>query len=84
MAASRLRRAAIRVPEELLGEIAIVADRLHEETGLEHSAAAVVRGLLVLGLGAIAGREQIAPAFVGVRVPRGEKQGATGEGGRRE
>jgi hypothetical protein len=75
MGASRLRRAAVRIPEELLGEIGGVAQRLQEETGLEHSAAAVVRGLLALGLAALAGREHLAPAFVGVRVARGKKRG---------
>jgi hypothetical protein len=92
IAAPKLRRAVVRVPEELLGELADVARRLREETGLEHSGAAVVRGLLVIGLDAIAGREHLAPSFAGARVKRGAKRGArlrldqgddTGEGGRR-
>lgn len=90
MAAPRLRRAAIRVPEELLGELAGVVQRLHDETGDEYPAAAVVRGLLVVGLAEIAGRDRIAPSFVGTRIARGRKRGdgrqgddGTREGGRR-
>lgn len=75
MGAPNMRRAVMRVPPEILAEVAEVAQRLHLETGLDYPAAAVVRGLLVIGLASLAGREHLAPAFVGARVKRGRKRG---------
>jgi hypothetical protein len=71
MGAQALRRAVFRLPPELRAEIAAVALRLRVETGVEHSAAAVVRGVLVLGLASLVGRESLAPAFIGARLKRG-------------
>lgn len=70
-----MRRVVMRVPSEILEQLPGVAQRLHEETGLEHSAAAVVRGLLSIALDVIAGREHLAPSFVRARVKRGAKPG---------
>ena len=55
----------VRVPEELIGELATIAARLVTETGLDYSQGAIVRGLLSL-----------APAFLGTRVKPGRKRGS--------
>lgn len=76
MGATSLRRAVVRIPPELLGDLATIAERLFTETGLDYSGAAIVRGLLVIGLAALDGREHLAPAFIGARIKRGRKRSA--------
>jgi hypothetical protein len=65
----------VRVDPELNVALAALAGRLLEETQLEHSHAAIVRGLVAIGLASIAGVPDLAPLFVGVRIPRGRKPG---------
>lgn len=76
-AGGRLDRMVIRVAPELRIALAAIARRLHDETGVDYPASSIVRGLLALGLGALSGREYLAPLFVGSRLKRGRKRGET-------
>lgn len=76
IAAGKLARMIVRVDPELNVALAAIAGRLFQETQLEHSHAAIVRGLVAIGLASIAGAPDLAPLFVGVRIPRGRKAGA--------
>jgi hypothetical protein len=64
----------VRVDRELQGTLAAVAERLFTETRLEHSKSAIVRGLITIGLIAIAENRGIGSLFAGSRIPRGRKR----------
>ncbi len=65
----------LRVSPTLQKELTSISDRLSRETSVEYSCAAIVRGLLALGLTSIAGRANLALVFAGARIPRGRKRG---------
>ncbi len=71
----RLVRMVLRVSPELQEDLITISERLFDETKLEYSYAAIVRGLISLGLASIAGKTSLAVAFTGARVPRGRKGG---------
>jgi hypothetical protein len=64
----------IRVGRDLGGQLDGIADRLFMETAYDHPRAAVIRGLIRLGLAAVARNDVLAPLFAGVRVARGRKR----------
>lgn len=72
---TRLARMVLRVDGDLGMHLDTLADRLSTETATDYSRAAVVRGLLTLGLAAVAGNDVLAPLFAGARLPRGRKKG---------
>jgi hypothetical protein len=65
----------LRVSPELQEDLINISERLFDETRLEYAYAAIIRGLITLGLAAIAGKPNLAPEFAGARVARGRKQG---------
>jgi hypothetical protein len=67
-------RKVLRVPAEMIGDVKAVQARLFEETKQAYSAAAIVRGLVTIGLEALRDRRALAAAFAGARVPRGRKK----------
>jgi hypothetical protein len=71
---TRFARLVIRVPPAFGTVLDDLGERLFMETAYAHSRAAVVRGLLRLGLLAIAHEPEIAPRFDGVRIPRGRRK----------
>lgn len=71
---SRLARMVVRVPRDFGGVLDDLGERLFTETAYAHSRAAVVRGLLRLGVLAANGAPEIAPLFDGARIPRGRKK----------
>ena len=71
---ARLVRMVLRVSPALQVELTTLGTRLLKETRLEYSCAAIVRGLIALGLTSIAGRASLATVFAGTRVPRGRKR----------
>ena len=71
----RLVRMVLRVSEELQEDLISISERLFDETRLEYSYAAIIRGLISLGLASIAGKSTLAVEFAGARVPRGRKRG---------
>ncbi|MFS8070109.1 MAG: hypothetical protein ACMG6S_27405 [Byssovorax sp.] len=73
----RLVRMVLRVPPELQEDLISLGERLFDETRLEYSYAAIIRGLIALGLAAIEGKASLAVEFAGARVPRGRKRGST-------
>ncbi len=72
---ARLVRMVLRVSPELQEDLINISERLFDETKLEYSYAAIIRGLISLGLASIAGKASLAVAFTGARVPRGRKGG---------
>jgi hypothetical protein len=52
-----------------------IAERLFSETRSEYSCSAVTRGLIALGLVAVADVRRLAPLFLSARVKRGRKRG---------
>jgi hypothetical protein len=70
-----LARQVLRLDPSLNDTLATIAARLFNETRLEYPLASVIRGLIALGLLAIAEAPLLAPLFVGARVPRGRKKG---------
>jgi hypothetical protein len=66
----------LRVDRDLRGMLKSIADRLFTETAHDYSYAAIVRGLIGLGLIVVADAPKLAPLFVGVRIARGRKKGA--------
>lgn len=72
---ARLARMVVRIDRDLHGTLAGVAERLFAETSVEHSNSAVVRGLIAIGLGTIAGNVALASLFAGARIARGRKRG---------
>jgi hypothetical protein len=75
IAAGKLAVMLVRVDPELNVALAALAGRLFQETQLEHSHAAIVRGLVAIALASITDAASLAPLFVGVRVPPGRKVG---------
>jgi hypothetical protein len=71
---ARLIRMVLRVPSDLPDRLTTIAEHLHDETRLEYSDAAIVRGLIAIGLNQIEGLPKLAPLFEGARVPRGRKR----------
>jgi hypothetical protein len=65
----------LRVGGDLDAQVDVIAERLFQETCDDYPRAAVVRGLIVLGLAAVARSNVLAPLFVGVRIARGPKKG---------
>ena len=72
----RLARMVIRIPPGLDETLTDLAGRLFDETERNHPLAAVVRGLIVIGLTVANDTPKIAPLFVGVLIARGRKKGA--------
>ena len=72
---SRLVRMVLRVSPTLQEDLLAIGERLFDETRLEYSFAAIIRGLISLGLASIAGKASLAVEFAGARVPRGRKRG---------
>ena len=71
----RLVRMVLRVSPELQEHLISISERLFDETRLEYSYAAIIRGLISLGLASIAGKASLVVDFAGCRVPRGRKRG---------
>ena len=71
----RLVRMVLRVSPELQEDLITIGERLFAETKLEYSYAAIIRGLISLGLASLAGKASLAVEFAGARVPRGRKGG---------
>jgi hypothetical protein len=65
----------LRVGVDLDAQVDVIAERLFQETRYDYPRAAVVRGLIVLGLLTVARSNVLAPLFVGVKVARGPKKG---------
>ena len=74
----------LRVSPELQEDLITISERLFDETRLEYSYAAIIRGLISLGLAAIAGKESLAVEFAGARVLRGRKRGSAWNRSERE
>ena len=70
---ARLVRMVLRVSPDLQEDLITISERLFDETKLEYSYAAIIRGLISLGLASIVGQASLAIAFAGARVPRGRK-----------
>ncbi len=70
-----LVRQVLRVDPGLNDNLATIAARLFNETRLEYPLAAVIRGLIALGLRVVSDAPLLAPLFVGARVARGRKKG---------
>ena len=75
MSRSRLHRMIVRVDPALHEALTKLAERLFSETRSEYSRSAVTRGLIALGLVAVADARLLAPLFLGARVKRGRKRG---------
>jgi hypothetical protein len=73
---SRLLRLIVRVDPSLHEVLARIAKRLFSETRFEYSRAAIFRGLIAIGLAAVADTPRLAPLFVGARLKRGRKPGS--------
>lgn len=69
-------RMVLRVHPELPERLAMIQEHLYEETRLEYSFAALVRGLIDLGLTQVEGVPNLAVLFMGCRLKRGRKPGA--------
>ena len=65
----------LRVSPELQEDLITISERLFDETKLEYSYAAIIRGLISLGIASLAGKASLAAEFAGARVARGRKQG---------
>lgn len=70
----RLARMVIRVDRDLAETLTDIAGRLFDETEKNHPLAAVLRGLIAIGLAKVAETELLAPLFVGVLIARGRKK----------
>ena len=70
---ARLVRMVLRVSPELQEDLITISERLFDETRLEYSYAAIIRGLIALGIASIAGKASLAVEFAGARIPRGRK-----------
>ena len=68
-----LIRMVMRVPRDLPERLTKIAEHLYDETKLEYSFAAIVRGLIAIGLEKIDGAPSLAVEFAGARVARGRK-----------
>ena len=76
MSRSRLHRMVVRVDPALHEALTKIAERLFSETRSEYSCSAVTRGLIALGLVAVADIRLLAPLFLSARVKRGRKPGS--------
>ena len=65
----------VRVPPELAERLATIQDRLYDETHQEYAFAAIVRGLIDLGLAQVEHVPCLAVMFMGCRLKRGRKPG---------
>jgi predicted DNA-binding protein len=68
-------RIVLRLFPELLQALDVLAERLTNETGADFPRAAVLRGLIGLGIAALADHATLAPIFSASRVARGVKKG---------
>ena len=68
-------RMVVRVSRDLPERLTMIQEHLYQETRLEYSYAAIVRGLIALGLNQIEGAPNLAVLFMGCRVKRGRKPG---------
>jgi hypothetical protein len=71
---SKLVRMVLRVSPALQEDLITISERLFVETRIEYSYAAIIRGLITLGLASIAGKASLAVEFAGTRIPRGRKR----------
>lgn len=71
----RLARMVIRVDAGLHETLTTLAARLFNETRHDYSLASMVRGLIAIGLIAVADVPHLAPMFAGSRLQRGRKKG---------
>ena len=69
-------RMVVRVPPELPERLAMIQEHLFDETRIEYPYAAIVRGLIELGLNQIEGAPRLAVVFAGCRIKRGRKPGS--------
>ena len=74
MSRSRLLRMVVRVDPALHEALTKIAEQLFTETRSEYSCSAVTRGLIALGLVAVADVRLLAPLFHTARVKRGRKR----------
>ena len=72
---SKLVRMVLRVSPDLQDDLISLSERLFDETRLEYSFAAILRGLIALGLASLAGKPSLAGEFAGARAMRGRKRG---------
>ncbi len=68
-------RMVVRVTCDLGAKLDDTGERLFTETAYDHSRAAIVRGLIAIGLATVERAPHLAPPFVGVRSARGRKKG---------
>jgi ABC-type amino acid transport system permease subunit len=68
-------RVVLRLFPELRQALDVLAARLTNETGVAFPRAAVLRGLIGLGIAAVAGHATLTPIFIPSRVARGAKKG---------
>ena len=68
-------RMVVRVHPELPERLAMIQEHLFDETRIEYSYAAIMRGLINLGLTQVEGAPNLAVLFMGARVKRGRKPG---------
>jgi hypothetical protein len=65
----------VRVDPALNEALTKLAERLFSETRSEYSRSAVTRGLIALGLVAVAEAPLLTPLFIGALLKRGRKRG---------
>jgi hypothetical protein len=65
----------LRVHSELPERLSMIQEHLFDETRIEYSYAAIMRGLINLGLTQVEGAPDLAVLFIGARVKRGRKPG---------
>ena len=68
-------RMVVRVSRDLPERLTMIQEHLFEETRLEYSYSAIMRGLINLGLTQVEGAPNLAVLFMGARVKRGRKPG---------
>jgi ABC-type amino acid transport system permease subunit len=68
-------RVILRLLPELRQALDVLTARLTNETGAAFPRAAVLRGLIGLGIAAVAGHATLAPTFIASRIARGAKKG---------
>ena len=72
---ARYCRLIVRVDPELPERLTMIQERLYDETRIEYAYAAIVRGLISLGLNQVEGAPNLMVLFIGARVKRGRKPG---------
>jgi hypothetical protein len=65
----------LRVSPELAEDLLTLQQRLFDETREDYSFAAIIRGLIALGLASTTAMTTVAAAFKGTRIARGRKRG---------